>query len=503
MLPSSGSPPSKTSEIERASGGGSSPVLDLSLGDGELLSLAVPVTFIILTEYVVGHLDHYFSRGIGHCSGGQCKKRLRERCLLHLDVKVVGSTEQPSKAFCGLSAQQLRHMLREGCRRQWGVEPLQILQHGRSDGHLVERFAHDLYRKPVRQSLFEQRIPLGSHAFKRGGCSLQQCSDFVQASTFERHCHNSVANILVAMQVEALPCGEIAQLEELAVTGTELARHESRPEQARTCHVVASTIASTARDRKPAAASRSRQAAAATAVRAPRHVAHQRQRGARAPLLRHRRGAPARMQRRTRSSARAAGRAAGCDGWDSRRVQHCSCRTDRGVRRGRRASDAAGQPAWAEPEPAQRAGRTGAHRRTRPLRPPAAHARCARNPHATLCIQPATLCIQEVVPGLWIAPVFPVETRAWNPNPNPNPNSNPNPNPNPNPKPNPNPNPNPNQVETRAWLEAARVTHVVDATGGWRRVASALDLVRVGVWVADPNPNPVPSPNPMVRVGVW
>ena len=72
---------------------------------------------------------------------------------------------------------------------------------------------------------------------------------------------------------------------------------------------------------------------------------------------------------------------------------------------------------------------------------------------------------QEVVPGLWIAPVFPVETRAWNPNPNPN----------------PNPAPTPDQVETRAWLEAARVTHVVDATGGWRRVASALDLVRVGV----------------------
>jgi len=44
---------------------------------------------------------------------------------------------------------------------------------------------------------------------------------------------------------------------------------------------------------------------------------------------------------------------------------------------------------------------------------------------------------QEVVPGLWIAPVFPVETRSW--------------------------------------LEAARVTHVVDATGGWRRVVSALE----------------------------
>ena len=44
---------------------------------------------------------------------------------------------------------------------------------------------------------------------------------------------------------------------------------------------------------------------------------------------------------------------------------------------------------------------------------------------------------QEVVPGLWIAPVFPVETRSW--------------------------------------LEAAHVTHVVDATGGWRRVVSALE----------------------------
>jgi hypothetical protein len=44
---------------------------------------------------------------------------------------------------------------------------------------------------------------------------------------------------------------------------------------------------------------------------------------------------------------------------------------------------------------------------------------------------------QEVVPGLWIAPVFPVETRSW--------------------------------------LEATGVTHVVDATGGWRRVVSALE----------------------------
>ena len=44
---------------------------------------------------------------------------------------------------------------------------------------------------------------------------------------------------------------------------------------------------------------------------------------------------------------------------------------------------------------------------------------------------------QEVVPGLWLAPVFPVETRSW--------------------------------------LESARITHVVDATGGWRRVVSALE----------------------------
>ena len=44
---------------------------------------------------------------------------------------------------------------------------------------------------------------------------------------------------------------------------------------------------------------------------------------------------------------------------------------------------------------------------------------------------------QEVVPGLWIGPLHPAETRSW--------------------------------------FEAAKVTHVVDATGGWRRVASALE----------------------------
>jgi hypothetical protein len=60
------------------------------------------------------------------------------------------------------------------------------------------------------------------------GRLLEQRSNPPQAATVERHRHGVVANILRHMlQRDALPGGVVAQLEEMAVGGPELARHPS------------------------------------------------------------------------------------------------------------------------------------------------------------------------------------------------------------------------------------------------------------------------------------
>eukprot|EP00964_Phaeocystis_antarctica_P026199 scaffold14737_cov68-Phaeocystis_antarctica.AAC.16 len=204
MLPSSSAPSSMASDTERASGRGAAALGAAASGAAALGTAA---------------------------SGAAASGTAADGGEKSGSLSAASFSSCPSSSLA--TSSQLSHTLCEDSHRERGIEPLEIEQPGRKIGHPTDAlkrrgcsFAKLGLNSATRQAFLEQRIPaFVCHALENRGRLLEQRGDPLQAAAVEESLHGSVANILLAMQVEALPGGGVAQLEELAAGGKELARH--------------------------------------------------------------------------------------------------------------------------------------------------------------------------------------------------------------------------------------------------------------------------------------